>query len=442
MDKSSCSCSGNPLARHMRSRREFLYVGLAGGLGLTLPDFFRLQAAQAEGGGPKPAADAVINIFLPGGMSAQESFDPKPFAPGEYRGPFASVQTKIPGVHFGERLPKLAALADRFTVIRSMMHGEAAHERGTHNMFTGYRPSPAVQYPSMGSVVALELGTRNNLPPYVCVPNVPNEFAGSGFLSNAYGPFGLGADPAQGNFSVRDLSLPEGVDEARFNRRRTMLQAVDSHFQSMESSDALDSMDAFYQHAYNLISSQQAREAFNLKAEPDALKDRYGRHEAGMRMLMARRLVEAGVRFVSLTFGSWDHHGNIKAGYDSQVGKLDQGLAALFEDLQERGMFDRTLVLLTTEFGRTPKINPQGGRDHWPRVFSIVMAGGGVKKGLVYGASDSLGGEPEENAVTVEDFAATVYHQIGINPDKRIMAPGDRPVVLVKGGKVLESIVG
>jgi hypothetical protein len=293
----------------------------------------------------------------------------------------------------------------------------------------------------MGSVVAHELGMRNNLPPYVCVPNVPNEFAGSGFLSGAYGPFGLGADPAQGNFSVRDLAVPEGVDEARFQRRRDMLAAVDAHFRTLEKSDALDSMDAFYQHAYKLISSRQAREAFDLKAEADALKDRYGRNQAGMRLLMARRLVEAGVRFVSLTYGSWDHHGNIKSGIESQLGPVDQGVAALLDDLKERGMLDRTLVLLTTEFGRTPKINPQSGRDHWPRVFSIMMAGGGIKAGLVHGASDSLGGEPEENPVTVEDFAATVYKLIGIDPERRIMAPGDRPVSLVKDGKILESIL-
>lgn len=438
--KNDTPCPGNPLSRQLRSRREFLYVGLSGGLGLTLPEFFKLQAASAAQG-ITGKAESIINIFLPGGLSAQESFDPKPYAPGEYRGPFGSIPTKLPGIHFSEKLPKLAAMADRFTVIRSMTHGEAAHERGTHNMFTGYRPSPALQYPSMGSVVSHELGMRNNLPPYVCVPNVPNEFAGSGYLSNAYGPFGLGADPAQGNFSVRDLALPEGVDEARFQRRRDMLAAVDAHFRALEKSDALDSMDSFYEHAYKLISSQQAREAFNLKTEADALKDRYGRNQAGMRLLMARRLVEAGVRFVSLTYGSWDHHGNIKSGVESQIGPLDQGVAALLDDLKERGMLERTLVLLTTEFGRTPKINPQAGRDHWPRVFSILMAGGGIKSGLVHGASDSLGGEAEENAVTVEDFAATVYKLIGIDSEKRIMSPGDRPVPLVKDGKVLESIL-
>jgi uncharacterized protein (DUF1501 family) len=434
------ACAGNPLSRGMSNRREFLFVGLAGGLGLTLPNFFRLQAAQGGGAG-RPAADAVINLFLPGGMSAQESFDPKPYAPGDYRGPFGSVATKLPGVHFGEKLPRLAAQADRLAVIRSMTHGEAAHERGTHNLFTGYRPSPALEYPSMGSIVAHELGGRNNLPPYVCVPNVPNEFAGSGFLSNAFGPFGLGSDPARGDFTVRDLALPQGVDADRFHRRRTMLETVDAHFRSLESSDALASMDAFYDHAYKLISSQEAREAFNLKAEPDALKDSYGRNAAGMRLMMARRLVEAGVRFVSLTYGSWDHHGNIKGGFENQIGDFDRGVAALLEDLAQRGMLERTLVLVTTEFGRTPKINPQAGRDHWPRVFSIAMAGGGLKAGVVHGASDSLGGEPETDPVTVEDFAATVYHQLGLDLEKRLMAPGDRPVPLVNNGKPLDALL-
>jgi len=213
----------------------------------------------------------VIQIFLPAGLAQQESFDPKPYAPSEYRGPFGTVKTNLTGVAFSEHMKHLAKMADQITVIRSMSHGEAAHERGTHNMFTGYRPSPALQFPSMGSVVSHELGSKNNLPPYVCVPNVPNIYAGSGYLSTAYGPFWLGADPAKGGFKVRDLNLAEGVDVERFNRRKSMLSTVDAHFRSLESADTLDSMDAFYQHAYQLISSQKAREAFDLSKEPEKL---------------------------------------------------------------------------------------------------------------------------------------------------------------------------
>ncbi|MCU0797090.1 MAG: DUF1501 domain-containing protein [Akkermansiaceae bacterium] len=436
------TCPGNPLERY-RSRREFLYVGLLGGLGLTLPGFLQQQAlgAQKFYATKEGVAKGIIHIFLPGGLAHQESFDPKPFAPSEYRGPFGAIDTSIPGIQFGEKIPQLAKLANKMTVIRSMSHGEAAHERGTHNMFTGYRPSPALQYPSIGSVISHELGSQNNLPPYVCVPSVPNEFANSGFLSSAYGPFALGSDPAQGNFQVRDLNLPGNVSEERFARRRSLLETVDHHFRSMEESDAIDSMDAFYQHAYKLISSEKAREAFNLKAETDAMKDLYGRHAPGQRLLLARRLIEAGTRFVSITAGGWDHHDNIKGGIERDLPSVDQAIAALITDLEQRGMLDETLVMVTTEFGRTPKINPTSGRDHWPRVFSVMLAGGGIKQGLVHGSSDALGGEVDTDGVTVEDLATTVYHQIGITADKELMAPGNRPIEIVDGGKIIESIL-
>ena len=209
----------------------------------------------------------------------------------------------------------------------------------------------------------------------------------------------------------------------------------------MEESDALDSMDAFYQHAYKLISSQRAREAFDLSKEPEKLKEKYGKTQAGQRMLLARRLAEAGVRFISLTAGGWDHHDNIKNGIQSNLPPVDQALAALITDLEQRGMLDNTLVLLTSEFGRTPKINKTNGRDHWPRVFSIMMAGGGVKKGLVYGKSNALAAEPEEDKVSVQDFAQTVYNQLGIVGDKELMAPGGRPIEIVDGGEVLSDIL-
>lgn len=435
-------CPGNPLERYT-SRREFFYVGLLGGIGLTLPQFLSNQAAAATKtyGKHEAVAQGIIHIFLPGGLAHQESFDPKPFAPAEYRGPFGAIDTKIPGVQFGEFMKETAQLADKMTIIRSMSHGEAAHERGTHNMFTGYRPSPALEYPSIGSVISHELGSRNDLPPYVCVPSVPNEYANSGYLSSAFGPFALGADPAQGNFQVRDLNLPKGVDDARFSRRRSLLETVDHHFRALEESDAIDSMDAFYQHAYKLISSQKAREAFDLKSEPDTLKDEYGRTPAGQRMLLARRLIEGGVRFVSLTAGGWDHHDNLKAGIQKELPPTDKAIAALIRDLERRGMLDSTLVMVTTEFGRTPKINATGGRDHWPRVFSTMLAGGGMKQGYVHGASDSLGGEVDTDGVGVADLATTIYHQIGINSDSELMSPGNRPIEIVDGGQVIDALL-
>jgi Protein of unknown function (DUF1501) len=435
-------CPGNPLERYS-SRREFFYVGLLGGIGLTLPQFLMNQAAAATKtyGKHEAVAQGIIHIFLPGGLAHQESFDPKPFAPAEYRGPFGAIDTKIPGIQFGEFMKETAQLAEKMTIIRSMSHGEAAHERGTHNMFTGYRPSPALEYPSIGSVISHELGSRNDLPPYVCVPSVPNEYANSGYLSSAFGPFALGADPAQGNFQVRDLNLPKGVDDARFARRRSLLETVDHHFRTLEESDAIDSMDAFYQHAYKLISSQKAREAFDLKSEPDALKDEYGRTAPGQRMLLARRLIEGGVRFVSLTAGGWDHHDNLKSGIQNELPPTDKAIAALIRDLDRRGMLDSTLVMVTTEFGRTPKINATGGRDHWPRVFSTLLAGGGMKQGYVHGASDSLGGEVDTDGVGVADLATTIYHQIGINSDSELMSPGNRPIEIVDGGQVIDALL-
>lgn len=419
------------------NRREFLFVGLVGSLGLTLGQAIRLRAQTP---GPKAQAQSVINIYLPGGMAAQESFDPKLLAPIEYRGPLGTVKSRIDGIYFAEELKRTAEIADKICVVRAMTHGEADHDRGTHNMFTGWRPSPAVQYPSIGSIVSHELGPRNDLPPYVCVPSQPNAFAGTGYLGSAYGPFSLGADPANGGFKVRDLNLPSGVDEKRFDERRHMREVVDAHFSTLEKSDALAGMDSFYERAYAMMSSDKAREAFDLKKEPDKLRDEYGRNAAGQRMLLARRLVEAGVRFVSLTYGGWDHHDNIRNGFTSQMPAFDQAFAALIRDLASRGMLESTLVLVTTEFGRTPKINGTGGRDHYPKVFSIVLAGGGIKQGYVHGSTDPTGTEPDNDPLTVPDYAATIYQLLGIDFEKNLMA-GTRPVKIVKDGEVAKGIL-
>src|SRR3989449_4163752 len=300
MKDTTCSFCNGPDHIWQPNRREFLFVGLVGSLGLKLGNLFKLQAQTAGG---KARAQSVINIFLPGGIAAQESFDPKLLAPIEYRGPLGTAKTKLEGVYFSEPLKQTAEVADKICVVRAMTHGEADHDRGTHNMFTGWRPSPAVQYPSIGSIVSHELGSRNNLPPYICIPSQPNTFAGTGFLGSAYGPFSLGADPASDGFKVRDLNLPTGVDEKHFARRREMRAVVDAHFSSLEKADALEGMDSFYQRAYAMISSDKARAAFDLGQESKELRDEYGRDAAGQRMLLARRLVEAGVRFVSLTYG-------------------------------------------------------------------------------------------------------------------------------------------
>ena len=438
---------GDPAHFRRPSRRNFLYVGMIGGLGLSLGDFFKMQSVAKAAGSPiteaaKAPAKSVIHIYLPGGMAAQESWDPKPFAPLEYRGPMGTVKTKLDGEVISETMKQTADIADKITIVRSMTHGEAAHERGTHNMFTGYRPSPAIQFPSFGSIVSHELGSKNNLPPYVCIPGLPNPYAASGYLSSAYGPFSLGSDPAgDKGFSVRDLKLPNGVSPDRFGGRQKMLDAVDDHFRKLEKTDALDAMDSFYQRAYAMISSKEAREAFELQAESEATKNAYGKNAAGMRMLMARRLVESGVRFVSLTYGGWDHHAKIKDEFTRQMPAFDQSFAALIRDLDSRGLLDSTLVMVSSEFGRSPKINASEGRDHYPKVFSIALAGGGIKRGQIYGSSDAICSEPADKPLSVEDLAMTIYNRIGINGEKKLMSPGNRPIDIVRNGKVVEELL-
>jgi hypothetical protein len=438
-----CTGEHGHLFTAAQGRRDFLQVGALAGLGLTLPQLMKLEAAQLtmpEVATFKPIAHSIIHIYLPGGMAQHESWDPKPFASADYRGPFSPVKG-VTGEYVGEKFQNIAKILNKITLIRSVTHGEAAHERGTHNMFTGYRPSPAIKFPSFGSIISHELGSRNNLPPYVAVPSVFAPDQGSGYMSSAYGPFALGSDPADKGFTVRDLATPKDVDDKRFERRRSLLAAVDEHFRTAEKSDALTAMDSFYSAAYNLISSSQAREAFNLNAESNQLRDEYGRHSAGQRFLLARRLVEAGVRMVSVNYGSWDHHSNIKGSFESQAPAFDQAFARLIRDLDERGMLSTTLVLVSSEFGRTPKINSTNGRDHYPRVFSIAMAGGGLKQGHIHGQSDALGAEPSESPVGPEDLAKTMYRLLGINAEKRLVLEGVRPIDIVNGGRILSEII-
>ncbi|MCG8649188.1 MAG: DUF1501 domain-containing protein [Pirellulales bacterium] len=431
-------CHGNPI-----SRRGFLAAGTFGGLGLTLPQLMWMEQAAADQKHYdfiEAKAKSVIHVYLPGGMAHQESWDPKPYSPIEYRGEMKPVKTNT-GEIFCESIPKLAKIADKLCVIRSMTHGEAAHERGTHNMFTGYKPSPALKYPSFGAVVSHEYGPRDNMPPYVCIPNQPNEFAGTGYLSSSYGPFSLGSDPASSGFRVRDLAMYSGVDQERFTRRQSALAAVNKKFSAMTNSDNVSAMNTFYERAYNLLGSEKAKAAFDLSKEDDKMKDSYGKNQAGQRLLMARRLVEAGCRLVTLTYGGWDMHQGITAAMNRTMPPLDQALSRLITDLDERGLLDTTLVMVSSEFGRTPKINKDAGRDHYPKVFSVMLAGGGIKGGTIYGSSNATASEPEFDPVGPGDLATTMYHQLGIVADKELMAPGDRPIEIVDGGKVLTDII-
>jgi uncharacterized protein (DUF1501 family) len=435
------------------SRRDLMRVGFLGGLGLTLGDFLRLEAAAraAEPKKPEPKAKSVIHVYLQGGFAHMDSFDPKPDAPAEYRGILDPIETKIKGERFSEHMTKTAAVADKLTVIRSMTHTEVDHSRGEHSMFTGYRPSPALTYPSMGSVTAQQLGVRNNMPPYIVVPTAGSQFLNSGYLSNQYGPFALGADPGRPGFAVRDLAPAKGVDDARFHSRKEWKELVDDHFAKTEKDDQLAAMDSFYQRAYGMLSSPTVRDAFSLKGETEETKKMYGlagltgplafRNGGAARFLIARRLVEAGARFVTLTFGAWDTHAFHYTGIVNQMPVLDLALAGLVTDLDQRGLLDSTLVVVNSEFGRTPKINAGGGRDHWPRVFSVVLAGGGAKRGTIYGSSDALAAEPKANALGIEDYAHTLYHLLGIDGKTDLMSPGNRPQPIVTGGKVVKGLL-
>ncbi len=443
--KSARHDCGDPMHHHELdgsfNRREFMRVGSLSTLGLSLGQFFQMRNALGEEAQAQPKAQAVILIFMGGGISHIDTFDPKPYAPIEYRGELGVVNTKVDGIQYSGLFQQTAQVADKIAVIRSMTHGEAAHERGWHNMLTGYRPSPAITYPSMGSVVSHEYGSRNNLPPYICIPGPDNEFHGTGYLSSAYGAFSLGGEPQDDNFSVQDLSLPSGVDATRMDKRKGLLAAVDEHFKTTEKSDALTAMDSFYDRAYSLISSQQAREAFNIKAETPEIRNEYGRSYFGQRLLMARRLVEAGARFVTVIEGGWDYHVNIRDNMRSHVPSIDQGYAALIRDLDRRGLLASTLVLWTSEFGRTNRLNKDAGRDHWPKVFSIAMAGGGIKGGQVIGSSDPLGSEPTDRPVSPADVSSTIFTQLGIHPEKKLMSPGNRPIDIARDFNVIKEIV-
>ena len=422
-------------------RRNFIKASSLAGLGLSIPNTLQLLANEQTSGNGK--AQSVIYIYLPGGYAAQETFDPKPLAPVEYRGPIDSIETKIPGERFSKYLPKTAGISDKITIIRSMTHGETAHERGRHDMFTGYKPSAALTYPSFGSITSQQLGVRNNIPPYIAVPAIADEYAGTGYLSHSYSPFTLGSNPESPDFKVRDLRLPEGISRERFEDRKRILSVVNnSNFvRNNSGNDNLLAVEEFYDNAFAMLDSKSSTDAFDLGKEDDKMKDRYGRNAAGMRMLLARRLVEAGSRFVTVTYSQWDMHQNIENGIKNNLPAFDQAYSTLINDLDEKGMLDSTLVVVSTEFGRTPKINPDGGRDHWPKVFSIAMAGGGVKRGLIYGQSDQTATDVFEDPVNVEDFGATIYDLLGIDYTGHLYAPGDRPVKIIDGGKPVRGII-
>lgn len=433
------------------TRRDFMQVGTLGAIGLSLP---QLLAAEDQ---LKAKDDdrAAIMIFNLGAPSQLDTFDMKPDAPAEIRGPFKPIPTKSSEFQISEILPKHAQVADKFSVVRSCHHtGAAVHDAGWQMMQTGRLFTGGVNTPHVGSVVSYLRGRKTDLPPFVVLPekmgrgggNLPNGQAG-GFLGKAHDPFELAADPSKPNFKVPDLLPPETFGTARLERRRRLREIVDDQVRYFESSEDAQLMDDNFQAAYRLMTSTQAREAFDLSKEPQKVRERYGMTRFGQCCLLARRLIEAGVRFVTInTFLTvfdeitWDIHGSKPftsiEGMKNIVAPLyDQAYSALIEDLHDRGMLDKTLVCNLAEFGRTPRVNPAGGRDHWPQCFTTYFAGGGVKGGQAIGASDPIGAVPADRPVGPANIAATIFRSLGLDIESHLPGPAGRPFPLVNFGE-------
>ncbi len=427
------------------SRRDALRIGSLTGLGLGLSDMFRGQATAIE---PRVGrAKSCILLWLDGGPSHLETFDLKPTAPAEVRGPFQPISTNVSGIHISELLSETAKMTDKLSIIRSITSPLGEHGLANQYLLTGYKPSPALQYPSYGSVVAHLNPGQPVLPTYIAIPE--SRSVGSGFLGHQDEPFVTGGDPSKPDFKVQDLDFFPHIDEARLRRRREYLHEFDAAQANFESRNV--PTDSSFDRAYRLVTSSEAKAAFNLSAEPEQVRARYGPRMFGQSCLLARRLVERGVPFVSVINTGWDTHESLvlqlKLGYSGAkvgVGLLptfDLGFSALVSDLSDRGLLDETLVIAMGEFGRTPKLNTRGGRDHWPRVFSVVLAGGGVPGGQVIGSSDRVGESPHDNPITPNDLARTIYSLLGINPEHELHTADGRPVPVNQGGKLIQEIV-
>jgi len=422
------------------TRRDFLRVGGLSAFGLPA-----LLRAEARGAEPVTAtaatARSVILVYLGGGLSHHDSFDPKPDAPAEVRGKYGTIGTKVAGVSFGEKMPRLAAGNDRFALVRSGAHGNDHHETATNWVLSGRFGSAFGDYPAIGAVVAHELGYRGPMPPYFAVPKNPAftwELGKSAFLGGRYESFKAG-DPNEEFFRVQDVSAP-GDLVIKADRRQTLRAAVDGLARQVEADDQLRTMDEFYTRALDLVTSPEARRAFDVRREDPRLRDRYGRTTTGQSCLLARRLVEAGVRFVTVSSGGWDHHANIFPSLDKRLPELDLALSALLDDLDARGLLASTLVVCMGEFGRSPKVNSMAGRDHWGHAASLIFAGGGVQPGRVIGRTDDQGAHVSERPVSPGDVAATIYQAVGVDPTNLLMTPENRPVAILDEGMPIAEL--
>jgi len=418
-------------------RRNFLRVGSLAGFSLASS----LRAAPANPR-KKNRAKSVILVYLGGGLSHHDSFDMKPDAPEEIRGKYRPIASNVPGLDVGELLPNMAKTMNRVALIRSAAHNNDHHETATNWVMSGRFGSAFGDYPAIGAVVAHETGFSGTLPPYVSVPRNPSftwELGKSAFLGGRYESFKAG-DPNAKDYKVQDVAPSEPISAKRAERRQTLLETVDGLARKVQANDQIATYDEFRQRAAHMILSGEARRAFAIEDEPERLRDRYGRTTFGQSCLLARRLVASGVTFVTINFGGWDHHAKIWEGLERNLPDFDRGFAALINDLHDRGQLDDTLVVAMGEFGRTPKINKDMGRDHWAPAGSLLMAGAGVKPGNVIGATDKQGAYATRRPVSPADVAYTIFDSVGIDPRKQIVTPDGRPLEILDQGEMVKEL--
>jgi hypothetical protein len=431
-------------------RRSFLKAGFLGAAGLSLVDWLQLKA-QAAPSAMSTRDTAVILIWLDGGPTHMDTYDVKTAAPAEYRGPMQTTKTSVPGIDICDLMPRQARIMDRLAIVRSLHHTTGDHFAGAHWMLTGYHGSTAANldpmYPSAGSIAARVRGANQaGLPAYVAVPVAASVglnpgYNSAAYLGHAYNPFQTGGDPNAANFSVRNLVLPGGVTLSQLDDRRELLRSFDTLRRDIDRSGTLESLDRFQREAYEMISGPAAREAFAIHKEDPRLRDRYGRHNWAQSCLLARRLVEAGVTFVTVHMGGWDDHAAIEAAMKNKLPIVDRAVAALVEDLCDRGLYERVAICMCGEFGRTPRVNKDAGRDHWGQSGFVLLGGGGLKTGLVVGSTTDKGEYPRDRPVTPEDMLATLYHVLGIDTRQVFIDKSGRPHPILSKGEPIAELV-
>jgi hypothetical protein len=448
MNRQRRNCQGG-------TRRDAISLGIGSLLGTGLVGSLRAKAeSHSHGSRIQPTADRCILIWMDGGPTHFETFDPKPDAPAEYRGEFTHTKTSVPGVLFSEHMTQLAGTLDDFAMIRSIRHNQGNHGAGNHYMMTGAPPRIPVGcgafvsfHPSMGSVVAKERAPDNGLPPYFSMPQMSRS-GGPNFLGARFAPFVVSDDPNRDKFRVRDVALPRSLSEDRFNSRTDLKSRIDQmvRLNDEAAADPAVAFDEYFQQGHRLVTSPEAQRAFDISLETDETRTRYGRNSFGQRCLLARRLVESGVPFVTVYDGGWDHHSDIFPALRKRLPDWDNSVATLIQDLKERGLLETTLVVALGEFGRTPKISTLSGRntpgrDHWANAMSVLMAGGGTPGGAVIGATDRKGFSAVDRVLSPENFVSTIYRKLGIDPGKVVYTPEGRPTHLVSDPNPISELV-